>query len=511
MKTTFLFFAMLIFVTAHSQNIFQKTYNAFGLLSCLSVIQENDSGYTFLLSKDYSLSSTNITRTDKRGSVIWSKSYAGAFNISNKMIKTLDDGYLISARSLPITNLYYHQLMKLDNSATPVWTKRYYDGTFNQGSVIETSDSGLILYGRSDNRLYLIKTDEMGDTIWTRLYSNSNGNNITSVAETADHGFIVSGTYASGIHYQSFLFKTGSTGNIEWSKNFDSSFPPYLKKVIQTPDGGFLSSGIVWDTSTIERSILLKTDSVGNLTWNKLYTGLSAGQIKKTKTSDYFLFGETNQRDTADFALLKINALGDSIWTWSYGLDSLRGEYMDDAIQTSDDGFILTGRSTFANPGAVYVVKTDANGETPCNIFPLNISISSATFTLSNIAFTVNSGFNYNSFVDTMSVDQVVDSLACGSFTGIDEATEYSWLTAFPNPAYGSITISLNGPYEFHSPRLMVYDVLGKLVMYISSETLKNKKQIVVDTADLSQGGYYIVLVSDNKIAGIEKFIKLKD
>lgn|GEM_PF-6320479 len=507
MKKLFLITRLLLFAhAAISQNIFQEIFPGQAITSCTSVIPESDSGYSILMGRFINPGRATITRIDKQGSIQWTKTYRSGLYVSANMIRTYDGGFVISARSLTFSNVNYQQLLKLDNTGIPVWTRRYTGGTFNHGYVMQTSDSGLVLYGKSDTKMYLIRTNSLGDTLWTRFYFNSNSNNyINSVDETSDHGFIITGTYWA-VHYHSFLIRTNASGNILWARNFDTADVPYLKKVLQTPDGGFLASGIIWDASS--QTILLKTDSAGNLSWNKLYLNAQAGSIKKALTGDYFLYGETNHRDTADYVLMKINASGDTLWTREYGLDSISGEYMDDAVLAIDNGFMLCGRATAA-VGAGYIVKTDQDGYAPCKVYQPQIVISQATYSDSALAFTQSSGFSTDTYPDTMSAELIVDSLVCESSTGINEPSAYSWLTLFPNPAQGSVTVSFENVPALIAPRLLVYDGIGKLVKYESGEMLLGRKQVELDVKDLSQGVYYIVLVNDSKIAGLQKFVKL--
>ena len=511
MKKLYLFLAVLLPASsAFPQNNFQNTFGGPWILSCVSVIPESDSGYTFLVSRDYNQNIGTIARTDERGSVLLTKRYPVDINITNKMIKTFDGGYLISARSVQFQNTYYHQLLKVDNAYNPLWSMRYENGSFNQGSVFQHSDSGLVLFGRSDDNLYVVKTDQLGVPNLTNVYSNSSTtNNISDVKETSDQGFIVAGTYSTGNHYQSFLFKTNSAGAVQWAKNYDSVDPPYFQKVLQTPDGGYLVSGFFWDPTV--RTILLKTDSAGNLMWNKIFTNAQAGYLKPINSGDYILAGTTNLRDTSDFVLIKINPVGDTLWTRQYGLNLGDGEMLDDAIQTLDDGFLLSGRTTFTANNGAYIVKTDPDGFVPCNLFQPVIDVLTGTYTVTNISIFAASGFNYLPHTTSILTDAIYDTLTCGSFTGIEDLVSYSWLVIYPNPAGNQVTVSLTNAGELIAPRLLLYDAVGKMVKYFAGDALVSRKQFEVDVTEFSQGVYYLVMVNDNRIAGVEKFVKANE
>ena len=68
-------------------------------------------------------------------------------------------------------------------------------------SVQQTNDNGYIITGvtksfgdsTSDN-VYLIKTDENGDTLWTKTFGDINDDCGFSVLQTNDNGYIVVGS-----------------------------------------------------------------------------------------------------------------------------------------------------------------------------------------------------------------------------------------------------------------------------------------------------------------------------
>ena len=88
-----------------------------------------------------------------------------------------------------------------------LWT-RFFGGTQpgcgeNSGnagrSVESTSDGGFLVAGwtystaNSGADIWLIRTDELGDTLWTSNFGDSIDNFAYSIQRTADHGFIIAG------------------------------------------------------------------------------------------------------------------------------------------------------------------------------------------------------------------------------------------------------------------------------------------------------------------------------
>ena len=186
-----------------------------------------------------------------------------------------------------------------------------------------------------------------------------------SVRQATDGGYIVAGTtIGSGYNQQTYLIKTNINGDLAWTKTF-FHYTQYGVDVQQTKDGGYivLSRGLF-----LAQTILIKTDAAGDTLWTKSMGGASAGySIEQTTDDGYILAGSVwgfSTSDTLNAVLVKINTTGDIIWLKSYG-----GSKFDEGYsvqQTSDSGFIMTGytRSTGADSADVYLVKTDARGDT---------------------------------------------------------------------------------------------------------------------------------------------------
>ena len=70
-----------------------------------------------------------------------------------------------------------------------LWTKTYGGSGYERGaSIQETSDSGYIVAGETysfavgPNDVYLLRTDSLGDTLWTRTYGGDSTDAANSLA-----------------------------------------------------------------------------------------------------------------------------------------------------------------------------------------------------------------------------------------------------------------------------------------------------------------------------------------
>ena len=167
--------------------------------------------------------------------------------------------------------------------ADTLWTRTYGGSDFDKGySVQQTQDGGFIIvgftesYGAGGEDVYLIKTDENGDTLWTRTYGGSSDDMGNSVQETTDGGFIIAGyTYSYGAGGSGvYLIRTDSLGDTLWTRTYGGSDDDYGYSVQQCQDGGFIIAGKTESYGAGYYDVyLIRTDSMGDTLWTKTYGG----------------------------------------------------------------------------------------------------------------------------------------------------------------------------------------------------------------------------------------------
>ncbi len=177
-------------------------------------------------------------------------------------------------------------------------------------------------------------------------------------------------TTATGGSHQRYL---GLTGYIPgWSKTYGGNGSDTAISIVQTDDGGYVIAGTAPGVGTGNTDVLLlKTDSDGNMQWNKTYGGTKAENTQSMiKTSDGgFAVAATTQSfggGGRDFWLLKTDSNGALQWNKTFG--GTLDEQPLCVVQTSDGGYAVTGGVSvnyFSNgtpPVSTWLVKTDAAG-----------------------------------------------------------------------------------------------------------------------------------------------------
>lgn len=258
-------------------------------------------------------------------------------------------------------------LIKTDAFGDTLWTRTYLDSVSYLGNEVgQTSDGGYIIAGsgNADCNIYLVKTDSNGDTAWTRSFNTAGGASAHSAQQTNDGGFIIAGQ-AAGFGAGSddvLLIKTDSSGDTLWTRAYGGAFDDLGKSVRQTSDGGYIVAGNTASFSAAQSDFyLLKIDSTGGLMWSKTYTdphNKFLSSVEQVYDSGLILMGMS---DSGSVYLLKTDSTG--ILTWAQNFDLSNPSTGCAVKQTKDQGLIIAGFCTGADQVSdSYIAKTSSSG-----------------------------------------------------------------------------------------------------------------------------------------------------
>lgn len=288
-----------------------------------------------------------------------------------------------------------------------------YGGTgADRGSaVIQTPDGGYLIGGASPSSMsgdvqgtthgardfWIAKLNRYGRVEWQKLYGGSqdesaSDNYESTIQTTNDGGYIIacnttssaSGDITGTNHGGSdvWVFKINATGNIQWQKLYGGSGNESVRSLIRTSDGGYLMS--VRTRSSANGDItgtnhggddcwIVKLNTAGNITWQKLYGGSgfeSFSSVKQNSDGTYICAGSTNSASgditgtyhggSTDFWVVKLNTSGNIVWQSLYGGD--KEDAANGVSPTADGGYIVFGQSSSSGTGDV-TGTTHGNGD----------------------------------------------------------------------------------------------------------------------------------------------------
>ncbi|MCF8277695.1 MAG: T9SS type A sorting domain-containing protein [Flavobacteriales bacterium] len=257
--------------------------------------------------------------------------------------------------------------------------QRVYGGSgYDSGcEVIPTSDNGYLVAGTSgsfeegmSSQILLIKTDLNGYVEWRKTYGGQYADVAKSMQETADGDLIIAGFQETTLNsYQFSALKLTSDGDTIWSRSYGGSQWDICNKVLALSDGGFALFGQTYSYGAGDGDFyLVRTDTDGDTLWTKTYggAGLESGEsISLTDEGGFYLTGysESYGAGKKDAYIIKTDAVGDTIWTRTFGKGE--DEYAYGSCTTNDGGVVIVGGSFSNSPdeGDFMVHKRSASGD----------------------------------------------------------------------------------------------------------------------------------------------------
>ncbi|WP_410880878.1 T9SS type A sorting domain-containing protein [Myroides sp. DW712] len=233
-----------------------------------------------------------ILRLNNQGTLLWQKSYGGAYNdLGVDIIETTDRGLLIGAksnspRSGTKTAESYggmdYWLIKLDTSGKEQW-QRSYGGQEQEElkEIQQVKDGGYTLFGMSNSDVsgsktakqeskldyWVVQVDDQGRETDAFTYSHGDYNILTNGFVDAKGHFFFGGSSLDEEEKDAAFDYLGTRikddQEVSWEKSISSKGNDVLTKVIQTRDGGYVFAG----TSNGEKSKVKATQKGGNDFW----------------------------------------------------------------------------------------------------------------------------------------------------------------------------------------------------------------------------------------------------
>lgn len=194
------------------------------------------------------------------------------------IVQTWDNGYAIagSSSSAGTTDGY---LVRTDSMGVQLWTHFY---TLPQIDIIRSiallPDSGFIMAGftssteNGDYDGWLIRADKNGDTLWTRQIGTSNWDFFYSVTPTWDNGFLcVGGTYGLGAGDEDiYLVKLDNIGNTIWTRTYGGIKEDEARSIVRFADSLYaMAANTKSKGDTLGDGWLLCLNKDGDTLWSR--------------------------------------------------------------------------------------------------------------------------------------------------------------------------------------------------------------------------------------------------
>lgn len=456
---------------------------------------------------------------------VWTMSYGGNDQEEAYAVEpSIDGGFIIAANTKSYgTGLWDAWLIKTDAVGNLEWSETYGgSGIDNIYDVKQTPDGGYIVAGRTDqdgssySMVWLIRTDAMGDTLWTKTFGEHDKAELANSVEiTNDGGFIVAGMKEvepyDDPHEEFWLIKTDSDGNLLWSRTHGGAGYDAAFSVNQSSDLGFIIIGTTEVPLSLEDIRLVKTNQDGMLEWEKTYGGLfnDAGlDVIQTQDGGYMLTGKIQSAvwDPFDMWVIKTDEDGNQIWDNLFGGSAMDMGYA--LIADPESGYLLAGITTTPGTGNAngWLVKIDEDGneEWTKPIGPSDMD------RFRDIAITADGDIILAG--DAGTFDNTDAWLVKVGYTvGVSENKIDSYeLSVSPNPVCKQFNVyfSLN---ERTAVSLQLYNLQGGNLSSLYKAVDQGEIQVSLSSDDLSEGVYILCLEAEGRIVASKRIIVISE
>jgi hypothetical protein len=269
----------------------------------------------------------------------------------------------------------------------------------------------------ANTNIHLFKTNTSGVLQWERVIGKANTRTVARWMEpTADGGFIITGSANRDVAWPPdsndvILVKTDGTGMISWSKVFDSGKDDLGFCVQQTADSGYIISGF-HDAMPVNVALstyilLIKTDSNGNVQWEKKYQFAVRDfntkepfsyVVKQTMNGGYVVVGTNAVIHPADVEVLRTDAAGNVVWakTFEHDMTVWRNSVGLDIIETPSGDFVIAGSMDKDSPlhlNYPYFLRISSTGQVLKQQFYETVPLLNFQSGFSSVEQTTDGGF----------------------------------------------------------------------------------------------------------------------
>lgn len=464
---------LLLSSSIHAQDsMWTKTFGGTNIDVAYAVEETNDEGYIIAgYTRSYGTTSGRnlwIFKTDKSGNLIWNKTFGGNSDDEGAAVKqTLDGGFIVagytSSFGAGAKDVF---VVKTDSLGNEVWSRAFGGTSDEEAYALEVLPDGGYLIGCATSSAtagsrdgWLLRLNSSGNSVWDKKIGGLSTDGIRDLKLTSDNSIIITGWTASdgaGALGNAWLVKTDSLGNILFNKNFGGTDADRGLSVQQTSDGGYILTGYTASSGAGNDDLfLVKTDGSGNQTWAKTFggTGRDYGNaVKQTSDGGYLIAGYTLTFGAGgdDLWIVKTDSTGTQLWNKTFGGTASDVAYSMDL--TADGGYVIVGHTLSSGAGVhdAWLLRTMTE-TIPVELVSFS-AISNGTDI--NLNWATATEVNNYGFEIQRSSDKT-NFKTMGFIEGkgtTNEYQNYSWRDKNPNPGinnYRLKQIDINGIFKY--------------------------------------------------------------
>lgn len=221
---------LVLKLDAYGNIMWQKFFGGSFVDRALSVQQTPDGGY---IAAGYTFSSNGdvtgahgsadvwVLKLDSGGNLLWQKTFGGTGDDRASSIQKTSDGYVVGG----------------------------FTASHNDGDVL--NHHSVLNGGQQTSDFWILKLDESGNIIWQNTLGGTSDDQIKSIFQTSDGGYIACGlTFSNDADVTAnagledvWIVRLNSTGILQWQKSMGGSGYDLAFSVQEAQDGSYVVAG----------------------------------------------------------------------------------------------------------------------------------------------------------------------------------------------------------------------------------------------------------------------------
>lgn len=325
--------------------------------------------------REYNLTIDKKAATVSYPQITFQKTFGGsATDYAYTLTQTTGEGYILAGYTESFgegsRDVY---LIRTDQQGNMLWSKTIGNSNTDYAwAIAQTADGGFIIgahtesFGQGGHDVNLIRTNPQGEVIWSKTYGGASADGAYSLQPAFDGGFIVAAhtsSYGEGQH-EIYLLRTDADGEVLWAKTYGNTGGDFLRAIDLTPDLGFIMVAETYSFGAGNADIyVIRTDMNGDTLWTRTFGGAGDDfgySVRLTSDQAYIIAGHSRSfgQGQLDALLMKIDDHGEILWAKTYG--GLDEDFAYSVEPTVDGGYIMTGGTkSFATGGFCDVLCND--------------------------------------------------------------------------------------------------------------------------------------------------------